>query len=112
MSWDLVPGWMRRFALASMAVCSMSCPWRIAFGPKEGDFGPIWISAGGGGLGSRGELGGSAIWAEGDDGRAARALCAGFGGGGSKLFQLVVVDRWLDSSYVLPSVESKLRGAK
>lgn len=99
---------MRRLALASMAVCSISCPWRIAFGPKEGDFGPIWISAGGGGLGSRGELGGSAIWTEGDGGRAARALCAGLGGDA----ELLGVDRWLASSYVLPTVESKLRGAK
>jgi hypothetical protein len=27
----------------------------------DGDFGPIWISVGGGGLGSRGELGGKDI---------------------------------------------------
>jgi len=60
---DLVPGWMRRFAFASMAVCSISWPCRAALGPIAGDFGVIWISAGGGGLGSRGELGGSDIFA-------------------------------------------------
>jgi hypothetical protein len=55
MSADFVPGWMRRLALVSMAVCSI---W-AALGPIMGDLGPIWISAGGGGLGSRGELGGN-----------------------------------------------------
>ena len=30
----------------------------LCSGPKEGDLGPIWISVGGGGLGSRGEEGG------------------------------------------------------
>ena len=61
MSTDLVPGWMRRLALVSMAVCSIWAAWRAASGPIIGDLGPIWISAGGGGLGSRGELGGNDI---------------------------------------------------
>ncbi len=47
---DLVPGWMRRFAFASIAVCSICCAWRLVFAPMDGDLGPIWISAGGGGL--------------------------------------------------------------
>lgn len=55
MSADLVPRWMRRLAFASRAVCSI-CEGERA--PIMGDLGPIWISAGGGGLGSRGELGG------------------------------------------------------
>lgn len=59
MSADFVPGWMRRLAFVSMAVCSIWAAWRAALGPIMGDLGPIWISAGGGGLGSRGELGGS-----------------------------------------------------
>jgi hypothetical protein len=59
MSADLVPGWMRRLALVSMAVCSIWADWRAALGPISGELGVIWISAAGGGLGSRGELGGS-----------------------------------------------------
>jgi hypothetical protein len=30
--------------------------------PSDGDLGPIWISVGGGGLGSLGELGGRSIF--------------------------------------------------
>ena len=89
----------------------MSCPWRIAFGPKEGDFGPIWISAGGGGLGSRGELGGSAIWVEGDDERAAEALGAELEGDVEAVHALGR-ESMLASSCFLPTVRSKLHGAK
>ena len=28
---DLVPRWMRRFAFASIAVCSICCAWRLVF---------------------------------------------------------------------------------
>lgn len=42
-----------------MSDCSGCMAWRLAAGLPDGDFGPIWISAGGGGLGSRGELGGT-----------------------------------------------------
>lgn len=56
MSSALVPGCMRRLALASAMVCSICCCWRLAVVPSPGDLGPIWISAGGGGLGNRGEL--------------------------------------------------------
>jgi len=56
MSAALVPGCMRRFAAASICVCSICCAC-CALGPIDGDLGPIWISAGGGGLGSLGELG-------------------------------------------------------
>ena len=58
MSADFVPGWMRRLAFVSMAVCSIWEAW------MSGDLGVVWISAAGGGLGSRGELGGSAMSAE------------------------------------------------
>lgn len=61
MSIALVPGCMRRFALASSKLCSISVVCRFAVAPPEGDLGPIWISAAGGGLGSRGELGASAM---------------------------------------------------
>lgn len=54
----LVPLWMRRLELVSTVVCSICDAWRAALGAISGDLGPIWISAGGGGLGSRGELGG------------------------------------------------------
>lgn len=58
MSAAFVPGWMRRRELASMMVCSICCVSRLAGLPAiDGDLGPIWISAGGGGLGSRGLLG-------------------------------------------------------
>ena len=57
----LVPGWTRRFELASRSVCSICVGCRLAAAPPEGDLGPSWISAGGGGLGSRGELGASAM---------------------------------------------------
>lgn len=59
MSVALVPGCMRRLELASSSVCSECVVWGLAAGPPEGDLGPIWISAGGGGLGNRGELGAS-----------------------------------------------------
>jgi hypothetical protein len=58
MSSALVPGWMRRFALASSIVNSICEACLLAAAPPDGDLGPIWSSAGGGGLGSRGELGG------------------------------------------------------
>lgn len=48
---------MRRLELASISDCSIGQAWRFDCAPIEGDLGPIWISAGGGGLGSRGELG-------------------------------------------------------
>ena len=35
--------------------------WLEKLLPKDGDLGPIWISVGGGGLGSLGELGGKDI---------------------------------------------------
>jgi hypothetical protein len=57
MSADLVPGCIRRLAFASMMLCSMVGSWVVAL-PRDGDLGPIWISVGGGGLGSLGELGG------------------------------------------------------
>ncbi len=53
-----VPGCILRAALASKIPCSMAVSWIPEESPREGDFGPIWISVGGGGLGSRGELGG------------------------------------------------------
>lgn len=67
MSAAFVPGWMRRFAFASIVVCSICCACRLA-APSDGDFGPIWISAAGGGLGSRGELGGGIVAAIATDG--------------------------------------------
>lgn len=53
----LVPGWMRLFAFMSTMFWSM----RTACASRPGDWGPVWSSAGGGGLGSRGELGGRAM---------------------------------------------------
>jgi hypothetical protein len=41
MSADFVPGWMRRLAFASKAVCSTWAAWRAALGPISGDLGPI-----------------------------------------------------------------------
>ena len=61
MSQALVPGCMRLLELASRMLCSNWEAWRLAAGSPDGEFGPIWISAGGGGLGSRGELGASAM---------------------------------------------------
>lgn len=61
MSSAFVPGCILLLELASSKLCSNSVVVRLAGGPPEGDFGPIWISAGGGGLGSRGELGASAM---------------------------------------------------
>ena len=53
---DLVPGCILRLPFASIILCSIvgSCEEL----PRDGDLGPICISVGGGGLGSRGELGG------------------------------------------------------
>lgn len=56
---DLVPGCILRLAFASIVLCSIVGPSLELL--TEGDLGPICISVGGGGLGSRGELGGSAI---------------------------------------------------
>lgn len=59
MSADLVPGWILRLAFASIVLCSIeSSVLELLI---AGDLGPICISVGGGGLGSRGELGGSAM---------------------------------------------------
>ena len=55
MSADLVPGCILRLALASIILCSMVGSWFEEL--PSGDFGPIWISVGGGGLGSLGERG-------------------------------------------------------
>lgn len=57
---DLVPGCILRLAFASMILCSIVGS-EVEEPPIDGDLGPIWISVGGGGLGSRGELGGRAI---------------------------------------------------
>lgn len=64
MSAALVPAWMRLLELASRSVCSIWAACRPTVTPPEGDLGPSWISAAGGGLGSRGELGASAIVGE------------------------------------------------
>lgn len=56
-----VPRWTRRFAFASSRPFSICRPWWFAAAPPDGEPGPIWISAVGGGLGSRGELGGIAM---------------------------------------------------
>lgn len=61
MSADLVPGCIRRLAFASMMLCSIVGSW-VAELPRDGDLGPIWISVGGGGLGSRGKLAGRDIF--------------------------------------------------
>jgi hypothetical protein len=58
MSAALVPGCILRVALASRTLCSMVGSWLEKLLPRAGDLGPIWISVGGGGLGSLGELGG------------------------------------------------------
>ncbi len=52
MSSAFVPGCMRRRAFASLIVCSICCVWRLAVALGLGD---SWISAGGGGLGNRGD---------------------------------------------------------
>lgn len=52
----LAPGWMRRLELALSRVCSICCDSWSAVDPSPGDLGPIWISAGGGGLGRRGDM--------------------------------------------------------
>lgn len=57
---DLVPGCILRFEFASITLCSIEGSWLKEL-PKEGDLGPIWISVGGGGLGSLGDDGGSDI---------------------------------------------------
>lgn len=58
MSAAFVPGCILRAAFASSIPCSIAVSWLAEVSPIEGDLGPIWISVGGGGLGSRGELGG------------------------------------------------------
>jgi hypothetical protein len=55
---DLVPGCILRLAFASIVLCSIVGP---SLELRDGDLGPRCISVGGGGLGSRGELGGSAM---------------------------------------------------
>lgn len=60
MSAALVPGCILLLALASRTLCSMVGS-RLEKLPRAGDLGPIWISVGGGGLGSLGELGGRDI---------------------------------------------------
>lgn len=57
MSAALVPGCILLEELASICDCSISVVANVAAGPPDGECGPIWISAGGGGLGKRGELG-------------------------------------------------------
>jgi hypothetical protein len=54
-----VPGCILRLAFASIVLCSIVGSWLALL--IDGDLGPICISVGGGGLGSRGELGGKAI---------------------------------------------------
>lgn len=61
MSLALVPGCMRRLAFESTRFCSICVVAGSAAAPPDGELGPIWISAGGGGLGSRGELGARAM---------------------------------------------------
>lgn len=56
-----VPGCILLLALASRTLCSMVGSWLEKLLPSAGDLGPIWISVGGGGLGSLGELGGRDI---------------------------------------------------
>lgn len=58
MSAAFVPGLILLFALASNMLCSMRLSWLSPASLMDGDWGPIWISVRGGGLGSRGELGG------------------------------------------------------
>lgn len=74
MSAALVPGCIRRLELASSSVCSEGVVSGLAAGPPEGDLGPIWISAAGGGLGNRGELGARDMFAEGAN--AAKECCS------------------------------------
>lgn len=57
MSAALVPGCILLDELASICDCSISVVASVAALPPDGEFGPIWISAGGGGLGRRGEFG-------------------------------------------------------
>jgi hypothetical protein len=58
MSAAFVPGCILRAAFSSSIPCSIAVSWLAEVSPIEGDLGPICISVGGGGLGSRGELGG------------------------------------------------------
>lgn len=57
MSAALVPGCILREAFASSMLCSIGSS-EPEEPPREGDWGPICISVGGGGLGSRGDVGG------------------------------------------------------
>lgn len=61
MSAAFVPGCILLVALASRTLCSTAGSWLEKLLPSAGDLGPIWISVGGGGLGSLGELGGKDI---------------------------------------------------
>ena len=54
-----MPGWILRLAFASIVLCSIDNSVLELL--RAGDLGPICISVGGGGLGSRGELGGRAM---------------------------------------------------
>jgi hypothetical protein len=56
---DLVPACILLLAFVSIVLCSIVGSWLDRL--RDGDFGPIWISVGGGGLGSLGELGGIAM---------------------------------------------------
>lgn len=60
MSAAFVPGCTLRLEFASSVSWSTWFVARLAAAPPEGDLGPCCISAGGGGLGSRGELGAKA----------------------------------------------------
>lgn len=57
MSADFVPGCILRLALASIILCSIVFSCWFEEPPRAGDLGPIWISVGGGGLGSLGDKG-------------------------------------------------------
>lgn len=61
MSAAFVPGCMRLCELASRTVCSICAACGLTVAPPDGGLGLIWISAGGGGLGRRGELGARAM---------------------------------------------------
>lgn len=52
-----MPGCILRLEFALITLCSIADSWIDELPGAAGDFGPIWISVGGGGLGSLGELG-------------------------------------------------------
>lgn len=64
MSAALVPGCILLRELASMKLCSNCAVCVSIVALPEGDLGPNWISACGGGLGSLGELGAMAMMGE------------------------------------------------